>query len=52
MQHAAVLLREGKFSVSEVMYMVGYSNSSYFSKCFQKAYGISPADYSRKSSAR
>lgn len=52
MQHAAVLLREGKFSVSEVMYMVGYSNSSYFSKCFQKAYGISPADYSRKSAAR
>lgn len=49
MQHAAVLLREGKFSVSEVMYMVGYSNSSYFSKCFQKAYGIAPADYSRKS---
>ncbi len=52
MQQAASLLREGKFSVSEVMYMVGYSNSSYFSKCFQKAYGISPADYSRKSSAR
>ncbi len=52
MQHAAVLLREGKFSVSEVMYMVGYSNSSYFSKCFQKAYGISPAEYSRKSSVR
>ncbi len=51
MQRAAMLLREGKFSVSEVMYMVGYSNSSYFSKCFQKAYGITPADYSRKSSA-
>ena len=28
------------------MYMVGFSNSSYFSKCFQKAYGITPAAWS------
>jgi ligand-binding sensor domain-containing protein/AraC-like DNA-binding protein len=49
MQHAASLLRKGKFTVSEVMYMVGYSNSSYFSKCFQKTYGITPADYARNS---
>ncbi len=47
MQHAASLLRKGKFAVSEVMYMVGYSNSSYFSKCFQKTYGITPAEYAR-----
>ncbi len=49
MQHAASLLRKGKFTVSEVMYMVGFSNSSYFSKCFQKTYGITPADYARNS---
>lgn len=47
MQRAAVLLREGRFSVSEVMYMVGFSNSSYFSKIFQKTYGITPTEYSR-----
>ncbi len=52
MQHAASLLRKGKFTVSEVMYMVGYSNSSYFSKCFQKTYGITPADYARNSVKR
>ena len=46
MQRAAVLLRDGRFSVSEVMYMVGFSNSSYFSKVFQKTYGITPNDYS------
>ena len=46
MQRAAILLREGRFSVSEVMYMVGFSNSSYFSKCFQKAYGITPTAWS------
>ncbi len=49
MQRAAVLLREGRFSVSEVMYMVGFSNSSYFSKIFQKTYGITPAEFSKKS---
>lgn len=49
MQRAAILLREGRFAVSEVMYMVGFSNSSYFSKCFQKAYGLTPTEYARKS---
>ncbi len=47
LQRAAMLLREGKFSVSEVMYMVGFSNSSYFSKMFQKAYGITPTEFAR-----
>lgn len=48
MQRAALLLRDGRFTVSEVMYMVGFSNSSYFSKCFSKEYGITPAEYARK----
>ncbi len=50
MRHASLLLREGRFSVSEVMYMVGFSNSGYFSKCFKKVYGITPADYARRKS--
>lgn len=50
MQRASLLLREGKFSVSEVMYLVGFQNSSYFSKCFSKTYGITPAEYSKKAS--
>lgn len=45
MRRAATLLKEGKFAVSEVMYMVGYSDSSYFSKCFQKAFGVKPTQY-------
>lgn len=48
MQRAAILLREGRFTVSEVMYMVGFSNASYFAKCFQKTFGITPTEYSRK----
>ena len=49
MQRAALMLRDGRFSVSEVMYMVGFSNSSYFSKIFQKVYGITPTGFSKKS---
>lgn len=45
MRRAASLLKEGQFSVSEVMYMVGFSDSGYFSKCFQKAFGVTPAKY-------
>ena len=48
MKKAALMLNEGKFSVSEVMYTVGFSNSSYFSKCFSKAFGMTPTEYMRK----
>ena len=49
MQKAAKLLKAGKFSVSEVMYTVGFSNSSYFSKCFSKAFGMTPTEFMRSS---
>ena len=48
MRKAAKLLSAGKFSVSEVMYTVGFSNSSYFSKCFSKAFGMTPTEYMRQ----
>ena len=47
MHKAAKLLKAGKFSVSEVMYTVGFSNSSYFSKCFSKAFGMTPTEFMR-----
>lgn len=45
MTKAAMLLSDGGFTVSEVMYMVGYSNPSYFSKCFMAEYNITPSRY-------
>ena len=48
LKRAARLLREGKYLVSEVGYMVGFSNPSYFTKCFQKQFGIKPGDYIKK----
>lgn len=45
MEKAARLLREGRFSISEVMYMVGFTKSGYFSKCFQDTFGMTPSAY-------
>jgi len=45
MKKAAVLLSQKRFSVSEVMYMVGYTNASYFSKCFLQEYKVVPSQY-------
>lgn len=45
MKKAAMLFKQKKFSVAEVMYMVGYSNPSYFSKCFQATFGKTPKQY-------
>ncbi len=48
LKHAAQLLREGKYLVGEVSYKVGFSNPSYFTKCFQKQFGIKPGDFLKK----
>ena len=45
MQKAAMLLEQKKFTISEIMYMVGFETPSYFSKCFQSHFGCKPTDY-------
>ena len=50
LHQAASMLREGKYTVSEVMYMVGFSKPGYFSKCFQQAYGLTPSEYCKETS--
>ena len=42
---ASILLKQKKFTISEVMYLSGFSNASYFSKCFQAKYGCTPREY-------
>ena len=45
----ALSLLEGKVAtVSEIAYRVGFSSPNYFSKCFQKQYGISPKEVGKK----
>ena len=45
LKKAAQLLREGECKVNEVCYMVGFNTPSYFTKCFQKQFGILPKDF-------
>ena len=45
MNCAAVRLREGKESISEIAVSLGYSNASKFSKAFQDVFGLLPKDY-------
>ncbi len=45
---AAKLLKEKKYRITEVAYMVGFSDAQYFSNSFSKRYGMSPSDYKCK----
>ena len=45
LKKAASLLAKGSFTVSEVMYMVGFSSASYFTRCFCDEYGMPPSEY-------
>lgn len=45
---AALLLRETDLNVSEILYTIGFTNRSYFSKCFKKTFDMSPKEYSKK----
>lgn len=45
MRKAAMILSQKRFSISEVMYMVGYTNPSYFSKCFLEEFKVLPSQY-------
>ena len=42
---AAKLFEEGDNRFTEVCYLVGFSSPSYFSKCFQKQFGVTPKDF-------
>lgn len=45
---ACQLLKEGKYSVSEISYMVGYNTPSYFAARFKKYMGCLPTEYVKK----
>lgn len=47
LKSATQLLKQNKLRISEVGYMVGFSDPKYFRKCFKSEYGKSPSEYAK-----
>ena len=48
LKHAAVLLQNSKLNVSEIFYLTGFNNKSYFFREFKKIYHLAPNEYRQK----
>ncbi len=48
LNHASKLLELNKLNISEIAYQVGFKRPKYFSQCFQKKYGLTPSEFSKK----
>jgi AraC-like DNA-binding protein len=44
-KEACRLLKEGRYSIAEISYMVGFNTPSYFATCFKKYIGCLPTEY-------
>lgn len=47
---ACRLLKDGRYSISEISDMVGFNTPSYFATCFKKYMGCLPTEYIKKNS--
>ena len=45
LKHAARMIKEGSYNLTEISTLCGFSSPSYFSRCFKAQYGIPPASY-------
>lgn len=46
--HACKLLKDGRYNVTEVSMMTGFSTASYFAMSFKKKFGCLPSEYIKK----
>lgn len=47
LKKAEQLLKQGEYNVTDVMYMVGFTHRSYFSRSFKDMFGISPKQFTK-----
>ena len=45
LKHAARMIKEGSYNLTEISTLCGFSSPSYFSRCFKAQYGIPPGSY-------
>ncbi|MFC2759123.1 two-component regulator propeller domain-containing protein [Hallella multisaccharivorax] len=48
MHYAEKLLLEGKYTISEIAFMVGMNSAAYFRKCFKEEFGDIPSVYIKR----
>lgn len=46
------LLQSGKYNITEVSFMTGFNNLSYFRRCFKKECGVTPSEYVKQKNVR
>ena len=51
LQKAAKLLQNKKFNVNEVSFMVGFTDTDYFRKCFKAHFGSSPSEFVKRTTS-
>lgn len=42
---AARFIRSGQYSMTQITYMIGMTDSRYFSRCFKQKFGVTPTEY-------
>ena len=48
LKRAAEFLNQNEYRINEICYLTGFNSPSYFTKCFQRQFGVSPKDYIRR----
>ncbi len=48
LKRAAQMLTQNQLTISEISYLVGFSDPNYFGKCFRKMFGESPSNFASK----
>jgi len=48
LKKAAQLIKTKKLTIAEIMEEIGFTNHSYFAKCFKNEYGLSPREWAEK----
>ena len=52
LKHAANLLKEGKYSITEVAERTGFCDGKYFREVFKKYFNVSPSQYAKGDTPR